>query len=171
MSMSEDERIAESVRRHGWHAIAVEGTPEAPPFLYSIGLCDTFGHPEIVICGLNEKTGHQLVSDMVTRIRGGQRYHAGEKDQSLLGGYPVVLRSVHPTQRIVRLGFAAAYYRRAGKPDLFSALQLLWSDAQGRLPFEPRCDSEVVFLQPLLEHPVPAAELREFMRRYGGGIN
>lgn len=169
--MSEDDRITESVRQHGWHAIAVQETQTVPPFLYTIGLCDTLNHPEIVVFGLPRATAYNLVSDMVVQICSGRRYGAGEMDRTLIEGYTVALRPVHATQRLLRLGFATAYYRRARKSDLLSALQLLWPDVEGRLPFEARCDPEVVRLQPLLEYAVPDDEQRAVIERSGSEPN
>jgi hypothetical protein len=169
--MSEDAQIAESVDRHGWHAIGVEGTADEPPFVYTIGLCDRLAHPELVVVGLSPKTGHSLLADTVDRIRAGAQYRSGETIDDLIEGYRVALLPVHRTQVIRRLGYAMAYYRRASKPDLLCALQLVWPDRAGRLPQDPACVPEVARLQPLLDREVPPEELRAFLARYGSKSN
>jgi hypothetical protein len=165
--VSEDARIAESVERHGWHAIAVEGTEREPPFVYTIGLCARFEHPELVIVGLDGKVGHSLLCDMLTEIRAGRTYRPGETCDDLIQGYPVLLRPVHRTQVLCRLGYALAYYRRVSRPDLLRALQVLWPDRAGKLPTDPACEQPVAQLQPLLDRAVPPSELREFMTKFG----
>jgi hypothetical protein len=69
------------------------------------------------------------------------------------------------------MGYALAYYRRAGKPEALRALQLLWPDQAGFLPDDPRCDEAVVRMQPRLDRPVPPEELRAFMETYGSVSN
>jgi hypothetical protein len=169
--VSEDARIAESVERHGWHAIAVEGTEREPAFAYTIGLCAHLDHPELVVVGLGGKEGYSLLSDMVTEIRAGRTYRAEETCRDLIQGYPVMLLPVHRTQVLCRLGYALAYYRRASKPHLLRALQLLWPDRAGKLPNDPSCEPAVVRLQPQLDHEVPPSEFTEFMAKFGSISN
>ena len=94
-----------------------------------------------------------------------------ETIDDLIEGYRVALLPVHRTQVIRRLGYAMAYYRRASKPDLLCALQLVWPDRAGRLPQDPACVPEVARLQPLLDREVPPEELRAFLARYGSKSN
>jgi hypothetical protein len=165
--VSEDAEIAESVQRHGWHAIAVEGTEDEPPFVYTIGLCDRFDHPELVIVGLEAKVAHSLLSDMLAEIRTGRKYVPGETYRDLISGYPVAVLPVHRTQVLCRLGYALGYYRRASKPELLRALQVLWPDSLGKLPTDLSCDEAVLRSQPRLNIGVPPSELREFMTKWG----
>jgi hypothetical protein len=167
MLVSEDEEIAESVQRHGWHAIAVEGTASEAPFIYTIGLCDKFEHPELVIVGLPSNVAHSLLADVVKAIRTGQQYRPGETYRDLIQGYEVTLLRVHRSQVLCRLGYALAYYRRASRPELLRALQILWPDRAGRLPNDPSCDRAVAQLQPLLDHEVSPSDMRAFMARFG----
>jgi hypothetical protein len=163
--MSEDEEIAEAVRRHGWYAIGVGEGPEGePPFSYTIGLCDTFGHPEIVVLGLDPKTAHGLHSELVAEIRSGKRYEP--RHPHSINGLSVATLRVHQTQVITRLGYALGYYRHVGKPDLLEAVQVLWPDESGKLPTDLRCDAMVAHAQPRLDLAVPPSEFREFLERY-----
>jgi hypothetical protein len=167
--VSDDARIAESVGRHGWHAIAVEGTQDEPPFSYTIGLCDRLGHPELVVLGLEARVAHGLLADVVSAIRSGRCYGPGESYLDVIQGYSVLFLAVHRTQVLCRLGYALAYYRRLGNRELLRAVQLVWPDQAGRLPTEPGC--EVVSLQPRLDDPVPEERLRAFFEKYGRFVN
>lgn len=48
-----DQKLLDDVQGHGWHVIGVEADNEGPAFAYSIGLYQTFGHPEVVVFGLS----------------------------------------------------------------------------------------------------------------------
>jgi hypothetical protein len=165
--VSEDSRIAESIAKNGWHAIAVPPSAASPGFLYTIGLCSEMSHPEIIVCGLQRSTGYELLSRLIARIRSGARYAPDQIVSDLVEGHRFAFRSVHASQHIIRLGYAMAYYRRLGNPSLLSALQMLWSDEDGRLPFEETCNPAVVTEQPRLDRAVPLEELNAFIDRFG----
>lgn len=169
--MSEDARIADSVRKHGWHGIAVEGKDREPSFFYTIGLAHSFGHPEIVVCGLDLRVMHALASDVVADIRTGKRFVAGETCAGIIEGYSVAFRDVHRTQCVVRLGYAMGFYRQFSSPERLTALQLFWPDEAGKFPFESGCDPEVVARQPRLDIAVPDDALRKFLAQYGRPTN
>jgi len=165
--MSEDTRIAESIAKNGWHAIGVPASAASPSFLYTIGLSSEMSHSEIIVCGLQPRHAYELLRRLIARIRSGARYAPNQIISDLIEGCPFAFRSVHPTQHIKWMGYAMAYYRRLGNPSLLSAVQLLWSDDDGRLPFEETCDPGVVAQQPRLDRPIPVEELDAFIDRFG----
>jgi hypothetical protein len=60
-----------NVEEHGWHAMQVPGDEEGPGFVYTIGRCRTFKHPEIICAGLPLDGAHQAISTCVDCIRVG----------------------------------------------------------------------------------------------------
>jgi hypothetical protein len=48
-----DETIIRNVRKHGCHIVGIIGDEQGPPYAFSIGLFLNYGHPEIVIFGLD----------------------------------------------------------------------------------------------------------------------
>jgi hypothetical protein len=165
--MSDDASIAQSVQEYGWHALAVEGEGDNPSFIYTIGLAHTFGHPELVVLGLGPRVGHRLLADMVDDIKGGRAYEAGQRYGGVLAGVDVAVRSVHPTQHAILLGYAMGFYRLYSRPELLSARQVFWPDKAGLFPFELKCDPLVAATQRRLELAVPPFELKAFMEKYG----
>jgi hypothetical protein len=169
MAGSEDEAIAGSIRQHGWHAIHVGHGPSEfePAFTYTIGFCDTFGHPECVFVWPDGQLAHGVLAAVAQRLRNGERFEPGQSYEDLIEGYRVAVRPVHQTQLVTRLGYAMGYYRRVGKPEMLRAVQLFWPDSKGRFPFEVGCDPMVALAQPRLELVVTPGEMRRFMREYG----
>src|ERR1700704_1719690 len=55
---------------HGFTMVQVEGTS---PWTYTIGLAPSFDHPELVVTGVPGMAG-ELITDVVDRIREGQRF-------------------------------------------------------------------------------------------------
>ena len=54
--MKSEEKINSDIKKFGWHVIHVLGNFEGQEYSYTIGLTETFGHPEIVISGLKSDT-------------------------------------------------------------------------------------------------------------------
>jgi hypothetical protein len=165
--MSEDDDIEQSVRTHGWHFIAVEPDEDTPPFSYTIGFAHTFAHPEVMIFGLDGRLAHSIASDMASRLKEGHPFSAGHTYSGLLDGYDVAVRPVHPTQHLLHLGYAIAFYRRLQKRDLLTAIQVFWPDKAGKFPFELECDPRAAARQPRMELAVPPSELKAFMDEFG----
>ncbi len=119
--------------------------------------------------GLEGRVAHGLLSDVVAASRAGRSFEPGEHYRDIIGGYPVAFVTLHPTQILYRMGYSMAYYRRAAKPQLLRAVQLLWPDGAGKLPTDPLC--EVASLQPRLGEAVPEERLQAFMDTYGRFVN
>lgn len=160
----EEEKIAEVVREHGWFAANV--FDHEPPFLYSIGLMQTYDHSELIVFGLDSQSAHALLSSLVRDIRGGQSFACPGATEVRVGeeDLRVGFRVVHPTQHPLYLGFAMGYCRYIGRMGELQATQVFWPDRDDKLPFEAGCDLEVYRLQPRLDIPLTPREIRDFER-------
>ena len=149
---AEDQRIADSVARNGWHAISVTDRP--PSFVYTVGLLTTFNHPELVLFGLETSTAHSILSSLVREIRNGRSFaKAGTYRGVLEGDVPLLVRKVHPSQHEVFLGYAMAHCRMMGKMGSLAAMQVFWPDQQGKFPIDPGCKVAARNVQPQLDRP------------------
>jgi hypothetical protein len=159
-----DDEIAEVVRKHGWFAASI-GDQE-PPFLYSIGLMQTWSHPELIVFGLDADNARALFSGLIRGIHTGQSYAEPGAYTVHIGGtdHRVGCRRVHPTQHPLYLGFAMGFCRRIGRIGGLQAVQLFWPDEAGKFPFEVGCDLGVFRLQPRLDIPLSPSEVRQFER-------
>src|SRR5262245_37046550 len=111
---SEDRDIAESIRKHGWHAISV--TDRNPPFVYTCGLMVTFAHPELIIFGLNPKVAYSILAVVVEDLRSGKMFsEPGEYRGVVEEDWPILVRQVHPSQHERYLGYAMAQCRLVGR--------------------------------------------------------
>ena len=158
-----EDEIAEVVREHGWFAASI--SDHDPPFLYSIGLMQTCGHPELIVFGLDPDDAHAVLSGMVREIRAGCSYaEPGVYTVALAEAYRAGIRRVHPTQHPLYLGFAMGYCRYLGRIGELEALQVFWPDSAGRFPFEVGCDLDAYRSQPRLDIPLTPSEIRAFER-------
>src|SRR5205823_6645419 len=58
-----ENEIAEVIREHGWFSADVNDGD--PPFMYTIGLMQTWDHPELIMFGRQSQTAYRLLSRMV----------------------------------------------------------------------------------------------------------
>lgn len=161
-----DEEIAKIVRDYGWYAANV--SDGKPPFLYTIGLMQSFRHPEFIMFGLDAGNAHLLFSQLVRDIRAGGSYSDPavytirlDGDEHLIG-----IRCVHPTQHPLYLGFAMGYMTSIGRIGELVAVQAFWPDSKGRFPFEAGCDLDVYDLQPRLDVALSPREIQQWQRQW-----
>jgi hypothetical protein len=161
-----DDEIAEVVREHGWFAASI--SDHKPPFLYTVGLMQTYAHPEFIIFGLEPANAHALFSELVREIRAGRSYAEAGVDTVNLGGedHRFGFRRVHPTQHPLYLGFAMGFMTNIGRIEELEAMQAFWPDSAGRFPFEAGCDLTVCQLQPRLDIALSPREVRRFQRQW-----
>ena len=161
-----DEEIADVVREHGWYAANVSDAES--PFVYTIGLMQTFCHPEFIMFGLDAGNAHALYTQLVRDIRGGGSFAEPEVYTVNLGGeeHRVGFRRVHPTQHPLYLGFAMGFMTDIGRLGELEAVQAFWPDSSGKFPFEVGCDLAVYNLQPRLDTGLTPREVRRFQRQW-----
>ena len=147
-----DAKVLNDIKDFGWHVVsvgAVEGE-SGPDWAFSIGLHQSFGHPEIVIFGLPLKTCSQIVNAIGKSIKSGAKYQSkGSYPEILQDPYMCSFREVLRKHYGDYVGYALWFYG----DDSFPLLQCFWPDKQGRFPWEEACNEYVKKSQPLLYLP------------------
>jgi hypothetical protein len=122
-------RIAE----HGFTMMMVGD--DRSSWAYSIGLLENFGHPELVVTGLDATSASAVITGLAERIRDGERFTAASPDTTYMG-WPVRFGEVHQSQwRHGRFAMWCAYYGHRGElPANPDAVQLLWANDDDVFP-------------------------------------
>ncbi len=155
MKLDDHDRIVlRDIAEHGWHAVQIND--ERPsPFVFSVGIPHTLGHPELVMFGPDQKLMHGLMWDVYREIAGGRRFDADGLFDGILDRCAIAVRRVEPSWHPFYLGYAQWHRRYLGKRGTLEAVQLVWPDMQGRFPWEDGCDAAALELQPRLDQPMP----------------
>lgn len=128
-------KIRSDVDAFGWHCLSVspcEGEA-GESFTYTIGLVETFDHPEIMIFGLGNKVSHGILSNCVEMIRKGVAFQADIDYPGVIGaGYKVVFKKVLPEFLPEYFGAASRFY--GDKP--FNGLVMFWPDKAHQFPWQ-----------------------------------
>lgn len=122
------------IEKYGWHCLNVGSEPgdERPGFSYTVGLVESFGHPEIAVFGLAEKA-HGVLTECANLIRNGARFVPHEPNGDVLdGGYSVVFKPIREEHFPEYLGAAIRYYGDRS----FDAFVLFWPNNKHEFPWE-----------------------------------
>lgn len=66
-------RAGADIQAHGWHVVKVMADASGPAFAYSIGLFETFKHPEVLLFGFEPDLMHCIINNVGSEIRNGKR--------------------------------------------------------------------------------------------------
>ena len=126
--------IDSKIGANGWTLQAVAPSPPEPGWVYTIGLVEGFGHPELVVTDPDPVAYGSLLDEISEHVRRGERFGAGGALD--LDGYRVEFGPVHPSY--LANGLLASwesYYRWTGDPPAtLDALQVV-------LPLTEWCDT------------------------------
>jgi hypothetical protein len=155
-----DQYVRGDIERHGWHVAKIEGDEKVPPWAFTIGFGDTFGHPEVLVAGMALHQLHALLNRIGDLLRAGNRFEAGQDVHNILEGFACAFRPVHPHWHQPFAGNAAWHHRDAG----LELLQCFWPDPEGRFPWDEGFPVDLTPLQPLLYEPDPDRALAPSVR-------
>lgn len=148
MSDYEDfnKKLTDSIAEHGWHVIKVMEDGPSPEFCFSVGLYKTFGHPEIIIIGLDMDLAHELINLMGDEISAGGSFTAGEFYEDIIEDYACYMLAVEEEYYEDWIGTAIGFYGAKN----FPVLQCVYPNMDRIYPWQPEWPEEMDDLQPLL---------------------
>jgi len=152
-----EKKLLADIKKTGWHVIIVPADEEGPGFAYSIGLYETFGHPEIIILGLKGEVAHGLINRIGDAVRQGKKFTSEKFYSGIVEGFKCFLLAVAEKNYEEHVGYARWYY---GKP--FPLLQCIFPTATGKFPWQWPSDKK--HLQPILGKRKPAKKKTERIR-------
>lgn len=131
----QDAWLRETIRKHGWAIQAVLGDDQAriPPMSYTVGLWG-FGHPELVIFGLQQRHAGRVLNELGELVRAGATLRAGE---CVDGGSPLGRMTLLELPNAYQVTLVAQEVYRTDGGAAIPAVQVCWADLRGAYPWEP----------------------------------
>ncbi|MFC5270776.1 DUF4262 domain-containing protein [Adhaeribacter terreus] len=139
--------INADIENNGCHIVVVEADDYLPAFAYTIGLFQTYGHPEIICFGLAPEVLKTLLQDAQKLIKQGKKLIPGYLFPEFLKGFNAQFLRVNPEYYANYFPLAQHFYNFRS----FPALQLVWPDKQQKFPWEAGFNADLKFNQPLLD--------------------
>jgi len=146
--MDKDDKIAWVVEENGWCAepVAAIEDPPTPGYTYSIGFETTFGHPEVVIFGLQPVAARGLMEMMAEHLGAGGAIPVGVFVGLLDNELPCAMLPMDLEEFGPMFASAAHFHRDRA----FRLSQFIWPDRNGALPWNPEYDERLRMAQPVL---------------------
>ncbi len=121
---------------HGFTMVSVGD--DHGSWTYTIGLTNTFDHPELVVTGLAPESAYGLLDALVDRIRTGEQFGATSHER-FVHGAPVRFGEVHQGQwHQGRFDSWKRVYSSAAAPPRQGAVQVVWPNDDWIYPPDPR---------------------------------
>jgi hypothetical protein len=123
--------LAANIKQHRWLVFHImEGNETEPAFTYTVGLFETFGHPEVVIFGVKQEAATGILNEIGEGASQGLKREAGVLYDDVLEGYSCAFKPVSLQKYEAYFGWALVFYGE----HTFPMLQCVWPDARKRFP-------------------------------------
>lgn len=122
----------------GWavlHIFPGPGTRFHHGFSYTVGLEETFEHPEVLIVNRTPPLAHNILNVVGMQVRAGLRFDDWSMSEQILKDAPVWFRACDPVNSVASIHAAFDQHRDT------RALHLLLPDANGLFPWDPGAES------------------------------
>lgn len=139
------DRVRETIAMEGFQIVLFP--PQRPIWSIAVGLQQSFDHPEVLVFGLPPQIMHQMILNLASGVRNGERFDHGSRTDAVLQNLTCELRTIDPTWHELLLGPLNPLYEGAAP----RMLQCTWPDKQGKLPHEEGFDAAYRARQPQLE--------------------
>ena len=140
------QKIKSDIKEFKWSVIKVLADETGPAFAYSIGLTESFHHPEIILIGMDLDTMHTIINNCGYEIKNGLAYKSGVLYSGILDDYKCAMLSVDKKYYGEYLGQAIEYY----KSKSFPTLQCIYPTTSGVYPWQKEWPKEFDVRQPVL---------------------
>lgn len=128
--------IAANIEMFGWHVTGVfDPKNREAPFAYTVG-ATTRNLPELIITGLDPRTGCVLINDLLRSIQEGVEIVKEDTPYTELANMPCYLRKLTRDQVKDHMTITCNYHEDTD----FDCYQLVYPDPHGLLPWQPGYD-------------------------------
>ena len=141
--------VAATVGEYGWAISGSHGDDQAPPWAYSVGMWLNCQGPELVLCGLPLESAAAIINSIGARVADGTDITAGSELDDVCQA-PLAIRPVDASWRSTGLFATSDTFYGMVRPPY---LQVVWSDPDGRFPWEARFQADFHGWQPMLWLP------------------
>ena len=141
-----EQRVIDDIATHGWHCVHIMGEPSHPQYSFTIGLYETYGYPELIVCGLSSDVAHEIFSIMARAASQGKPIDLSAPTDELLEDYSCCFAEVPLAQYREYVGYCCWYYRGND----FPLYQIVWPSRSGHFPWQPEASAEFKSAQPFI---------------------
>lgn len=143
-----ERKLLDDIAKYGWHGIHILAEGDQGPYLFTVGLFNTYQHPELLVYGLKREVAHQVIWNAVGGLPKGERLDLDKPTDELLEGYSCCFVEVPKATYYEYVGFARWYYYGND----FPLYQIVRPSRDGHFPWHAMASEEFRRIQPVLGH-------------------
>lgn len=142
--MTPQDQIARHINDFGFSVMGVFGGQGSPPFAYTVGLTETYNHPELLVVGMGQKTAAILFNAIAAKLKSPGGLIIDGDIMTDIANLPIAFKKISR-------GMASHYafqclYWYAGKKVQPEFMQMVMSDRSGNLPWSE--DYDIAYMGP-----------------------
>ena len=141
-----EQKVINDIATYGWHCVNIMADGELPSYSFTIGLFQSYGHPELIIFGLKAEVAHQILAIVADAAKSGDPLDLTQPTDALLNNYSCCFVQVPLTEYRDNVGYCRWYYQGNG----FPLYQIVWPSRSGLFPWHPDATSEFRATQPVI---------------------
>lgn len=141
--------LDEKIKIFGFSIVSVFSDGESPGFSYTVGLTETYRHPEIIVFGLPQTVAASLFHSIVDTILDEGVVIETDVSYTKLANLPLEFSFVGMERAEPYMLACSARYHED-----FAVLQMLWPDKSGHMPYDVLFDFELKKTQPVLSETI-----------------
>lgn len=144
-SMQDD--VAKAVKEHGFSICAISASSDSPSFTYTVGLTETYGHPELIVFGIGGRNAAYFLTMLAAEIANGSTIQV-ESIRDDLANLPFTFKLVSSAAVENYAAQAFFYYENTSIVPTF--MQMVITDKVGLFPWDAKYDPSMRTRQPEL---------------------
>ena len=141
-----ERKVLADVAEYGWHCMNVLEDDGHPPWSFTIGLYETWRHPELIIIGRSRTTAHHVLDRIAAALDDNHRVDLSQPASDLIPGSTCFLLEVAAQHYHDYVGYARWFYR----DKQFPHYQIVWPSNDGHYPWGPNAPKSFKEWQPVL---------------------
>ncbi len=138
------QKLRDRIDRKQWTVLEVLPDKSGPVFYYTVGLTAR-GLPELVLFGLDSRTGQTALENIASMLVNGLPHDDGTVVHDVLRNVPVALREIPEMKAQTHMRYASEFF-----PEGLRGMQVIWPDTEGNFPWQREFDKSMAVYQRLL---------------------
>ena len=143
-----EQRVIDDVATYRWHCVSIHPEGDHVGYAFTVGLFQSFGHPELIIFGLSAQIAHQILAIAADAAKAGAPLDLAQPTDALLNDYICCFVEVPRTEYYENVGYCRWYYQGNN----FPLYQIVWPSRSGLYPWHEQAPPEFRAAQPVIAH-------------------
>ncbi len=143
-----EQKVIDDVAAFGWHCVNIHPEGDHVGYAFTVGLFQSYGHPELIIFGLSAKIAHHILAIAADAAKAGKPLDLSQPTDALLNDYVCCFVEVPRTEYYEHVGYCRWYYQGND----FPLHQIVWPSRSGLFPWHEQATPEFRAAQPVIAH-------------------